>query len=171
MVIGASGREGRGSGGDSTVVLWSSSEAQAAAFALPDYISPGDLARAVENHALMGPQTTSCSVPKEVADASPQGILQMAAYGAEANFVYPPRPSDPKVTWNQQWQVKVRYRSATGGLLGMTMPGMGGPRGGYRPGGGGGGDSDQARAPQSPQDVAAARRRAIMNGLGGIIPH
>ncbi|HEX2816074.1 MAG TPA: hypothetical protein VHN39_06755, partial [Phenylobacterium sp.] len=115
-VIGASqeGRGGRGGGNqDPTVVLWSSSETQAAAFALPDYISPGDLARGVESHALMGPSTTSCLVPKEVVDASPQGLLQMAAYGGEANFVYPPRPTDPKITWNQQWQVKVRYRSAT----------------------------------------------------------
>ena len=123
-VIGASSA-GRGRGGDdATVVLWSSSETQAAAFALPDYISPGDLTRGVESHALMDAQATSCTVPKEVVDASPQGFLQMAAYGGEANFVYPPRPTDPKVAWNQQWQVKVRYRSATGGLLGMTMPTM-----------------------------------------------
>ncbi len=166
-VIGAS-RDQRG-GGDSTVVLWTSSEVQAAAFALPDYISPGDMARGVESHALMGPQTTSCAVPKEVVDAAPQGFLQMVAYGAETNFVYPPRPADPKVTWNQQWQVKVRYRSATGGMLGMNMPSMGGGRGGYR------GQPSSAASngdqPQSPQDAAAARRRAILDSLGGVIPH
>jgi hypothetical protein len=177
-VIGASQEGGRGRGGgggqDPTVVLWSSSETQAAAFALPDYISPGDLARGVETHALMGPATTSCLVPKEVVDAAPQGFLQMAAYGGEANFVYPPRPSDPKVAWNQQWQVKVRYRSATGGLLGMTMPDMGG---GGRPGRGAYPDpSDGGRAqgqppPQTPQEAAAARRKAILQGLGGFIPH
>ena len=94
-VIGAS--RGDRSGGDSTVVLWSSSEIQAAAFSLPDYISPGDLVRGVESHTLMGPQATSCTVPKEVVDVSPQGFVQMVAYGAEANFVYPPRPADTKV--------------------------------------------------------------------------
>jgi len=165
-----------GTGKDQTVVMWTSSEVQAAGFALPDYISSGDLARGVESHALMGPQTTSCAVPKEVVDVASQGFLQMAAYGAEANFVYPPRPADPKIAWNQQWQVKVRYRSATGGLLGMTMPGMGG-RGSYTgaaPGGGQGGSVQGAQAGQdqpSPQDAAAARRRAILNGLGGLIPH
>jgi hypothetical protein len=159
-VIGAGGGKG---GGDTTVVLWSSSEVQAAAFALPDYIAPGDLTRGVENHTLMGAQTTSCQVPKEVVDAAPQGFLQMVAYGREANFVYPPRPTDPKIAWNRQWEVKVRYRSATGGLLGMTMPGMGGGRassGGAQPG-----------QDQPPPDPAAARRRAILNGLGGLIPH
>ena len=185
-VIGASGGaggrgRGGGDGGDSTVVLWSSSEVQAAAFALPDYISPGDLNRGVENHILMGAQTTSCTVPKEVVDASPQGFLQMVAYGGEANFVYPPRPTDPKIAWNRQWEVKVRYRSATGGLLGMTMPGMGGggrggppprggsPRGGYP--GGGGGDQAQAPPPQTPAEAAAARRKAILQGIGSLIPH
>lgn len=171
-VIGAS-REGRGGGGDSTVVLWTSSESQAAAFALPDYIAPGDLARGVASHALMGPGTTSCLVPKEVVDAAPQAFLQMVAYGGEANFVYPPRPTDPKVAWNQQWQVKVRYRSSTGGLLGMTMPGGAGGRGGYGGRGGGppGGDQVQAPPPQTPAEAAAARRKAILQGLGGFIPH
>jgi hypothetical protein len=169
---GAGGRRG-GGGDDATVVLWSSSESQAAAFALPDYVSPGDLNRGVESHALMNAQTTSCTVPKEVIDAAPAGFLQMVAYGGEANFVYPPRPTNPKVAWNQEWQVKVRYRSATGGLLGMTMPGAGG-RGRF--GGGGDDDSGQARAqqqqaPQTPADAAAERRKAIMRGIGSLIPH
>jgi hypothetical protein len=177
---GGAGGRGRGAGGggggdDLTVVLWSSSENEGAAFALPDYISPGDLNRGVETHALMGPQTTSCTVPKEVVDAAPAGFLQMAAYGGEANFVYPPRPADPKVAWNQQWQVKVRYRSATGGMLGMSMPGAGGRGGGQR---GRYGDDDdrsgraaQQQQPQTPPDPAAERRKAIMKGLGALIPH
>jgi hypothetical protein len=171
MVIGAGGGP-RGGGGDTQVVLWSSSEVGGAGFAMPDYISPGDLARGVETRALMGPETTSCAVPKEVVDAAPQGFLQMVAYGQEANFVYPPRPTDPKIAWNRQWEVKVRYRSATGGLLGMTMPSMGGGRG-APPRGGFPGDGQQAQAPppQTPQDAAAARRKAILQGLGSLIPH
>ncbi|HZZ30456.1 MAG TPA: hypothetical protein VFE10_00560 [Phenylobacterium sp.] len=164
-VVGAGAGRSRD---ETTVVLWSSSETQAAAFALPDYIAPSDLARGVETHTLMGPQATSCQVPKEVVDAAPQGFVQMVAYGAEANFVYPPRPADPKVAWNRQWEVKVRYRSATGGLLGMTIPTTGGGRG--APGGSPNG-AQAGQDPASPQDAAAARRRAILNGLGGLIPH
>ena len=52
------------------MVLWSSSEVGGAGFSMPDYISSGDLARGVETHALMGPETTSCAVPKEVVDAA-----------------------------------------------------------------------------------------------------
>ena len=183
IVIGASGAGGRG-GGDPTMVLWSSSETGGGGFALPDYLSPGDLAHGVESRALMGPETTSCAVPKEVVDAAPQGLLQMVAYGQEANFVYPERPKDPKIPWNRQWEVKVRYRSASGGLLGMTMPSMGGGRptaagrgGGYPgqapPGANTDGQQTQAPPPpqQTPQDAAAARRKAILQGIGSLIPH
>ena len=159
-----------GGGQNETVVLWSSSETQAAAFALPDYISPGDISRLVASRGLMGPQTTSCTVPKEVVDAAPQALVQMVAYGGEANFVYPPRPQDPKVAWNQEWTVKVRYRSATGGLLGMAMPGMAGrgdDQGSQRRGADRGAQSQQP--PQQPEDPAAARRKAIMKGLGGML--
>ncbi len=161
-----------GAGQQDTVVLWTSSEIQAAAFALPDYLTPGDINRLVASKALMGPQTTSCAVPKEVMDAAPTGLLQMVAYGEEQNFVYPPRPKDPKIPWNQEWTVKVRYRSATGGMLGMQMPGMGGGddgggrRGGYR---GQSQPGPEAQQPQSPEDAKAERRRAIMKGLGGVL--
>lgn len=176
---GGRGRGGGGGGDDLTVVLWSSSETEGAAFALPDYILPGDLNRGVETHALMGPQTTSCQVPKEVIDAAPQGLLQMAAYGQEADFVFPARPTDPKVAWNQQWQVKVRYRSATGGLLGMTMPGMGGggrggpPRGRFSDddSGDSAARAQPQQAPQTPAEAAAERRKAILKGIGSLIPH
>lgn len=114
-----------GGGNGDTVVLWTSSQVQASAFSLPDYISPADLDRLVQQKALMAPGTTQCVVPREVVAAAPQAMVQLAAYGGEANFVYPPRPADPKTPWNQQWQVKVRYRSATSAILGMDMSAMG----------------------------------------------
>jgi hypothetical protein len=129
---------------------------------VPDYISNPELARLVRAKTLMGPETTSCQVPKEAVDVGKTGLVQMVAYGHEANFAYPERPKDPKVPWNIAWEVKVRYRSATGGLLGQPMPGAGG-RGGQQQAGQG--------QQQAPPDPAAARRRAILNGIGGLIPH
>lgn len=153
-------------GSGETMVMWSSSELQTTAFSNPDFLSQGDIARLVANKTLMGPQTTTCAVPKEVLDAAPQAMMQLVAYGGEANFVHPPRPADPKVAWNQEWAVKVRYRSATGGLLGQAMPGMAGAF-----------DTDDedeagrapAATPQPPKDPKAERRRAIMKGLGGAV--
>ena len=154
-----------GGGQQDTAVMWVSSETQAAAFALPDYLPPGDISRLVAAKALMGPEVTSCAVPQEAASAVQGGLVQLVAYGREADFSSPPRPSDPKVAWNRQWEVKVRYRSATGGLLGQAMPQMGGR--GFP-----GGEAEGRPPPgQSPQDAPGARRRGILNGLGGLIPH
>jgi len=139
-------------GGDQNqVVLWTSAASQSSAFAAPDYLPAAEAARLVAAKALLAPQTTRCAVPKEVADAAPHAIVQLVAYGPEANFVHPPRPSDPKAPWNKQWQAKVRYRSSTGGMLGMTMPGMAEDEGSSRGG------------QQAPEE----RRGGFMRGLGG----
>lgn len=144
-------------GAEDTVVLWTSAEVQASAFAAPDYLPPAEAARLVQSKALLSPQTTQCAVPKEVAEAAPSALVQLVAYGPEANFVHPPRPSDPKVAWNKEWQVKVRYRSATGGMLGMAAPNMTTA-----------GDDD-APAPGQPQRKPESGRKAIMRGLGGAL--
>jgi hypothetical protein len=140
-------------GGQDTVVAWTSAETQVMPFALPDFIPPAEAQRLVQSHALLGPQVTACAVPKEVSDAAQHAMVQLVAYGPEANFVYPPRPSDPKAAWNRQWAVKVRYRSATGGLLGMAMPGYAGAE-----------DSGDEPSSQPPPEH---RRPRMPGGLGG----
>jgi hypothetical protein len=150
-----------GGGENDTVVLWTSSEVQASAFSLPDYLSNGDLARLVASHALLDPQTTRCAVPKEVVQAAPHGMVQLAAYGGEANFSYPPRPTDPRQPWNIEWTVKVRYKSQTGGLLGMDMPGGG--RGEMGEGGQGQGRPGQPQKPRGRPGLGD-----VLKGLGGI---
>jgi hypothetical protein len=152
-----------GGGEDETVVMWSSSEIQTSAFSNPDFLSPGDITRLVANKSLMGPAQRTCAVPKEVVDAAPSAMLQLVAYGGEANFVYPPRPKDPKVAWNQQWAVKVRYRSATGGLLGQDMGAMMG--GGQRANAPGAPAPGQPRQqPPKPPSAADILRKGILGG-------
>jgi hypothetical protein len=157
---------GGGGGGsdDETVVLWSSSEAQAAAFVMPDYLAPSEINRQVAAKALMGPATRSCTVPKEVVDAAPQALLQLAAFGGEANFVYPPRPENPRIPWNQEWAVKVRYRSATGGLLGMDMNEMMGGRAGRSSANPQSQKPVQPPKPAKPPSAADILRKGILGG-------
>ena len=155
-------------GGDGeTVVMWTSSETQAAAFSNPDFLSQGDINRLVASKTLMGPATRTCAVPKEVLDAAPTAMAQLVAYGGEANFVHPPRPQDPKVTWNQQWAVKVRYRSATGGILGQEMPNMGGGR---RAGVPGMPPQQPGQPPQQPPKAPSAADILRQGILGGALP-
>ncbi len=113
-----------GARGENEMVMWTSSQAQASAFALPDYLSDGEISPLVASHVLMAPSQTSCIVPQEAVKAAGTGFFNLVAYGGETNISYPPRPPAPK-PWNIAWTVKVRYRSATSGLLGMTMPQMG----------------------------------------------
>lgn len=159
-------------GGNDTVVMWTSSELQSAAFAMPDYLSNGEISRLVANKALMGPTTKTCDVPKEVMDAMPGGLVQMVAYGGEQNFAYPPRPQDPKIPWNIAWEVKVRYRSATGGMLGMEMPGggRGNPYGGRGRGGDDGEGSGGRQPPQQPPPRAPSAADILKKGIMGGLP-
>jgi hypothetical protein len=118
-----------GGGRNDTVVMWTSSEVQASSFAMPDYLSGADIARLVGARALMGKQTTSCVIPKEVVEAVGGGLLQLVAYAKDVNVSYPPRPSNPRTPWKPEWTLKVRYRSATGAMLGMSGMGEDGPQG------------------------------------------
>ena len=142
-MFGASGRD--------QMVMWTSSANQTSAFALPEYLSNGEIARLVGARAVMAPAQTTCVVPQEVVSAAGStGFFQLAAYGGETNLSWPPRPPAPKA-WNIAWQVKVRYRSATSGILGMDMSRMGGR------------SSDPGQPPKK-------KRPSLFNPLGGIIP-
>ncbi|MBT9471830.1 MAG: hypothetical protein V4514_04265 [Pseudomonadota bacterium] len=151
-----------GAGEDETMVMWSSSEIQASAFALPEYLSNADLARLVASKALMGPAVTNCTIPQEVLRIAPQAMVQLAAYGGETNISYPPRPADPKTPWNIDWTLKVRYKSQTATMLGMDMAGMGGGEEAGSPEG-------RGQKPQSPLG-APGLGGAILRGLGGRLP-
>jgi hypothetical protein len=171
MAVGAGG-----GGGNETVALWISSDAQAAGFGLPDYLSPSDVDRLVREKALMPAGTASCAMPKEFVDVAPTAFINLVGYGDEANFSYPPRPADPRTPWNIDWTTKVRYRTAESAILGMDMGAMGGgsapapsgfpgaaqstPRGFPVPGGG---------AAPAPAPTGENPRDAVIRGLGSAL--
>lgn len=124
MLFGANGRGGRDEGAD--IVMWSSSGVSTfAGGGLLDYLAPAEARRLIGLKVVMPPTQTQCTIPTEVTQAAQNGLVSMIAYGDEANFVDPPRPTDPKVPWNISWQAKVRFKSTTGLILGM-QGGMGG---------------------------------------------
>jgi hypothetical protein len=118
MIGGAEGSEAEGG----TMVFWSSSDVQTFISGLSDYIAPAEAARLVGKKQLMPPAQTNCAIPKEAIAATQGGMISLVAHGPEANFVYPPRPADPKVPWVQEWTVKARFVSRTGAVAGMDMP-------------------------------------------------
>lgn len=122
MIGGGQNRDDGGSGADgATMVFWSSSEVQTFISGLSDYIAPAEAARLIGRKQLMPATQTNCVIPTEAIAASPAGLISLVAHGPEANFVYPPRPDDPRVPWVQDWSVKARFVARTGGIAGMDL--------------------------------------------------
>jgi hypothetical protein len=166
------GREGRDGGSD--LVLWTSSAVQDMGGALVGHVPPGEVARLIREKVVLAPAITECTVPAEVVQAMPAGMLTGVAYGEELNLVHPPRPQDPKVAWEQQWAVKLRLRSTTMLPLGEGM-GASGRRGGTAPAAGGappvgdpapaGNPSAEGAPPQSPASPVGGAAGAVEQGV------
>jgi hypothetical protein len=111
-------------GGENGMVIWTSSELPDSGFGLFDYQTNTAVDKWLKEKVLLPPTTTKCAVPK---DAAGQGMLRAIAYGTDLNMAYPPRPTDPAVAWEPEWNVKIRVKSMTTTMLGMPegagMPG------------------------------------------------
>lgn len=125
-------------GEEGHMVMWTSSELPDSGFGLVDYQTNASVDRWEKEKVLLLPATTTCTIPKGVFSAGEGGMLRAIAYGTEINLVHPPRPTDPKVTWEQEWAVKVRLKSVTTAMLGMDggggrKPGEAKPEEGKKP--------------------------------------
>jgi hypothetical protein len=134
----------QGDGNEPTMVIWTSSELPDSGFGLFDYQTNAAVDKWLKEKVLLAPTTTKCAVPKE---AAAQGMLRAIAYGTEINMAYPPRPTDPKIPWEPDWNVKIRVKSMTTSMMGMgDMPDMGGM----------GGAEDMTDAPEPTGEAAPA---------------
>ncbi|MFN9764665.1 MAG: hypothetical protein ACK57L_06020 [Pseudomonadota bacterium] len=109
-----------GDGGD--IVYWNSSSARLlGGEQLMGFLPPAETERLVRENVVLRPDTTQCQVPRQVTEAAGGELmmLNLNAFGPELNVVHPPRPEDPRVTWEQVYAVKLRLRSYTGAIAGM----------------------------------------------------
>ena len=138
------GVDGEDGGDVPTMVLWTSSELPDTGFGLFDYQTNAAVDKWLKEKVLLPPATTRCAVPKEAAG---QGMLRAIAYGTELNMAYPPRPADPAIAWEPDWNIKIRVKSMTTTMIGMEgdMPGMGGMQG----------DDGMSDAPEPAGDASA----------------
>lgn len=167
-VIGGMMQQGPGgqSGGQgSDTVIWTSSARKMFGGPMSDWVPPGEVARLVSERVFLAPATTTCTVPAEVRTAAPQGMLMFNAFGPEANFVHPPRPADVRTPWNQEWVVKVRFKSSTMSMLGQNGTGIGAVAAGM-----GGMTPDQAAEMQRQQcEMRRQQQGGAGQGMGGAI--
>jgi hypothetical protein len=116
--------------GDDTV-MWSSAETGDSGMGLFDYLPNATIDRWVKEGVLLKPEATACAVPKGIFAGGASGrraggaMLRMIAYGSESNIAYPPRPTDPRATWEPEWAVRVRVKSNTMAMLGEELGGRG----------------------------------------------
>ena len=118
----------------SDIILWSSSENGDSGMGLFDYLANATIDRWTKERVLLHSSVNQCNIPKGIlagqgksaGDKDSAAFLRMIAYGGEYNVVYPPRPTDPKVAWDQEWSVRLRLKSHTMAMLGLDMGGMGG---------------------------------------------
>ena len=117
----AMGAKDTGRGGTPTeMVWWASSKQQAFGGPLWDWISPAGVRKLIAAGTVMPPEQRDCTIPAEVIKASGEGLMvNLQAYGPQADFAYPPRPADTRKPWNPEWIARVRFRSST-----MLIPGM-----------------------------------------------
>ncbi len=146
------------------MVLWSSSEIADMGWAMQTYISPPEVARLIRERVILPPATTECTVPAEVIRQSETPMVMFAGYGDELNVVHPPRPTDPKITWEQIYAVKVRQR--TGAML-MLAEGQGGAASGR--GTPAAADGSAPPAGQSTAPAAPTVTDVIKEGVGGVL--
>ena len=103
-------------GDESGMVIWTSSELPESGFGLFDYQTNSAVDKWLKEKVLLPPATTKCAIPKA---AAAQGMLRAIAYGTNLDMAYPPRPSDPTIAWEPEWNVKLRVKSMTTTMIGM----------------------------------------------------
>jgi hypothetical protein len=109
------------------MVFWSSSDLPDTGMGLFDYLSNATIDKWTKEKVLLASSVTHCDVPKGIyGGAEGKGreggaMLRMIAYGGEHGFVHPPRPTDPKVPWDQEWSVRLRVKSNTMAMLGQEI--------------------------------------------------
>lgn len=106
------------SGSEGEMVIWSSSDVPEPGWGLMDYASNANVDKWLQEKVLLPANRTQCAIPAGIFAKAQGAMLRGIAYGSELNLVHPPRPSDPRVAWEQEWVARVRVKSLTMVTLG-----------------------------------------------------
>jgi hypothetical protein len=108
------------------LVLWSSSELPDPGTGLMNYASNANVDKWLREKVLLAPTQTECEVPAGIFAKAENAMLQGIAYGNEANFSYPPKPTNASATWSPDWVARVRNKSVAMNMLGENAASMNG---------------------------------------------
>lgn len=109
---------GSDSGGETEMVIWSSSEVPEPGWGLMDYASNANVDKWLKEKVLMPSSQTQCAIPAGIFAKAQGAMLRGIAYGQELNLAHPPRPTDKRVAWEPEWAARVRVKSVAMATLG-----------------------------------------------------
>lgn len=98
-------------GGESEMVIWSSSEVPEPGWGLMDYASNANVDKWLKEKVLLPASQTQCAVPAGIFAKAQGAMLRGIAYGQELNLAHPPRPTDKRIAWEPEWAARVRVKS------------------------------------------------------------
>lgn len=164
----------QGGAGNDDMVMWNSSAVRLiGGESMMRFLPPAEVARLIREKVVLDAKTTECTVPKEVLAAAGGDLVMnnLNGFGPELNVVHPPRPTDPKADWNQEYAVKLRLRTTASAMAGMEDAG-GRPSRATRAGADQGSAPDTGTARESGQDSSggstpADAAKSILRGIFG----
>ncbi|MDD2926326.1 hypothetical protein [Rhodoferax sp.] len=105
-------------GGQTEMVIWSSSEVPEPGWGLMDYASNANVDKWLKEKVLLPASQTQCAIPAGIFTKTEGAMLRGIAYGQELNLAHPPRPADKRIAWEPEWTAKIRVKSLTMVMLG-----------------------------------------------------
>jgi hypothetical protein len=118
------------SGSENEMVIWSSSDVPEPGWGLMDYASNANVDKWLQEKVLLPASKTQCAIPAGIFAKAQGALLRGIAYGSELNLVYPQRPTDPRIAWEQEWVARVRVKSMS--MVTLGEDGQQGSRGSSR---------------------------------------
>jgi hypothetical protein len=110
------------SGSENEMVIWSSSDVPEPGWGLMDYASNANVDKWLKEKVLLPTTQTQCAIPAGIFAKAQGAMARGIAYGQELNLVHPPRPTDKRIPWEQEWVAKVRVKSVAMLPLGEDGP-------------------------------------------------
>ena len=109
-----------------TMVIWTSSELPDSGFGLFDYQTNTAVDKLAQGQGAAAARDDASAPCRRT--PRPWACCARSPTARELNMAYPPRPTDPKIAWEPDWNVKIRVKSMTTTMMGMEggMGGMGG---------------------------------------------
>jgi hypothetical protein len=113
-----SAMSGSDHGGETEMVIWSSSEMPEPGWGLLDYASNTNVDTWLKEKVLLPTSQNECAIPAGIFAKSEGAMLRGIAYGQELNLAHPPRPVDKRIAWEPEWAAKIRVKALTMVILG-----------------------------------------------------